>query len=289
MGSSNDHPILRRLGGRNIGCVTLHYTNFGGISLSTTGRLKLGMIHIPTCSPRTITRRTVNVVVALGHHVRHTCRHAHSTGFSLRNLANFAVCNGATNIVNANGVNITVLHVLGNFNVHLLTFSPCPDTTTLRLNIRCISLPALFSRSSIVSLRYPLAPRGCRLLGRTTFSRVGGNIVVIGADHNTLVSSRTTVRTLGGRGVNSLNVSICRGRHSLFFRSGSGSIVRSSMFHHLSTYRGILFAKRRTFLATRTLADVSRAALRGLDGLRGNRAYPGRLIWSYHSPTVRKD
>lgn len=72
IGSATSTTIVSTVISGNIGLLTLHYTNFGGISLGTTGK-GLPIIHMPTCSPCTMTRCSLTLVLSLGHGVRHTC------------------------------------------------------------------------------------------------------------------------------------------------------------------------------------------------------------------------
>ncbi len=274
IGSDVGGGMVRGLRGCNIGVVTLEYTNCGGISLGFTGG-HVAVIHIPSCSPCTVTRRALTVVLVLGHGLRHTCVHAHSRGFSLSSLANFSLGNGAMNVVNANGVNRIFTSVYGKLGVGVLNCSPYRDGSFYN---GCMALGRLFSRSSVVSLRYPLAGRGGCVVGKRSVLRVGGNTCVVGASHNGLISARTLVSKLGDNRVNTTKLSICRRRASFFFRSFSSRVVHSSALDDLVSVPGIVIASRRTFLAGRTLTNVTRAAIGGLGSFFGANGDRGRVI-----------
>lgn len=72
IGSATSTRIVHLVTSGNIGLLTLHYTNCGGMSLGTTTSYNVAMIHIPTCSPCTMTRCAITLVLSLGHGVPHT-------------------------------------------------------------------------------------------------------------------------------------------------------------------------------------------------------------------------
>lgn len=72
IGSATSTRIVHALTTGNMGLLTLEYTKCGGISLSTTTSGKVAMLHIPTCSPCTMTRCAMTLVLSLGHGVPHT-------------------------------------------------------------------------------------------------------------------------------------------------------------------------------------------------------------------------
>ncbi len=277
IGSAIGTTIVSVLTRVNIGTITLHYTKFGGISVGRTSK-HVRIVQIPTCSPCTITRRTVTLLLASVHHVRGTCVHSHSFGFDLRGLANFSLRNGAINIMNANHVKQIFVSVYHNFNVQILTCSGFP-TPKLSGNsaIHCMSVPRLLTNDSVVSLRYPLARSACRLVSSDTLTRYGAKMILVGASHKTLISTRTLLTNVGSHGIKTTYLSICRRRSRLFFRSGSNRVLRSSALTQLVSVPGIVIASRRTFLARRTLRGVTRIAMRGLIGLFRGNSYRGRL------------
>lgn len=171
-----------------------------------------------------------------------------------------------------------MLRILKNFNIHLLTFNPYPNTTTLKLNIKYINLPTLFSKSNIISLHYPLTPKNYHLLNKTTFNQIKNNIIIINTNHNTLINSQTTIKTLKNQKINSLNINIYKNKHNLFFKNKSNNIIQNNIFHHLSTYHNILFTKHQTFLTTKTLTNISQTTLQNLNNLKKNKTYPNKLI-----------
>lgn len=161
------------------------------------------------------------------------------------------------------------MHVYGNFNVGILNCSICRGPS-LRNVIRCIRLSRLLHHSSLVSLRYPLFSDGHRVVGTSTVSGVGSNIIFVGATHNNLISAGTLVRNVHSNGVNTTNLSICRRRNSGIFHGHSGAVVRS-IASALYSFPGIIVADRRTFFAGRTLTSVTGAALSGTATFTGNR------------------
>lgn len=284
MGSATSTRIVQTVTSGNIGLLTLEYTNCGGISL-TTATNGVGIMQMPTCSPCTITRFAITLVLSLGHGVPHTAVQAHSKGFSLRKLVKFSVRNGATKVVNANGVTGVLVRVLHKFNVGILTCSLCPSCGfTHRRRIICYALSRLCRDSSVVSLRYPLARRAGCLVGSCSVDGVGSKIVVVGAKHKRLVRAGTLVRKLGAGGIKCTNLSMCRRRRPCFCRSGSSGVVSSSALTHLLSFGGIVIASRRTFFAGRTVAGVTRAALRGIGSFTRDESLIGRMtikeIWS---------
>lgn len=141
----------------------------------------------------------------------------------------------------------------------------------------CASLSRLCRDSSVVSLRYPLARRAGCLVGSCSVDGVGSKMVVVGAKHKRLVRAGTLVRNLGGGGMNSTKLSICRRRNRCFCRSGSSHVVSSSMLTHLLSFGGMVIASRRTFFAGRTLKGVTAAALRGVHSFVGRGPLLGRI------------
>lgn len=170
------------------------------------------------------------------------------------------------------------MYVLHKFNVGVLTCSLCPSCGfTHRRRMMCADLSRLCRGSSVVSLRYPLARRAGCLVGSCSVDGVGSKMVVVGAKHKRLVRAGTLVRKLGGGGVNSTNLSICRRRDRCFCRSRSSGVVSSSALTQLLSFGGIVIASRRTFFAHRTLTGVTSAALRGVGSFVGRGPLRGRI------------
>lgn len=72
IGSVTSTRMLHVVTSGKMGLLTLQYTKFGGMSLGTTTTTKVAIMHIPTCSPCTITRCAMTLVLSLGQGVPHT-------------------------------------------------------------------------------------------------------------------------------------------------------------------------------------------------------------------------
>lgn len=251
-------PMGGRLVSRTsgLGVITGCTINCGGVSITCYLRGKVAITGAPSPIATPATGLTLNLVLSITHHVARYSHGLHqrnlNVGINILRGLNVGIAKGALKVVNVKHVKGTLTHQTGTYNVRILCRGHQRLCIRRRagLGIACISGRRLLSRSSFISLGTPCAPRACRVVNRTRLGRVGPATILVGANHNPLISRGTLIRTLGSKAVRNTNLSMFR-----FNSCPSPRLLR---------VRGIILAPRVKARALRAHVVVTHAIYGGM-------------------------
>ena len=272
-----DATVLERLRSLGIRIVALRCAGYNNVDLAAADRLGLVVARVPAYSPEAVAEHTVALILALNRKVYRAYNRVREGNFSLDGLVGFNLHGKTVGLIGTGKIGAAVARILGpGFGCRLLACDPAPNQECVRLGVKYIGLPELFSQSDVLSLHTPLLPETIHLINRETLAQMKRGVMLINTSRGALIDTRAVIDALKTGQIGYLGLDVYEEETALFFEDRSSTVIPDDVFARLLTFPNVVLTGHQAFLTREALAGIAQTTVENLAGFFATGRCPNR-------------
>jgi D-lactate dehydrogenase len=273
-----DATVLERLRSLGIRIVALRCAGYNNVDLAAADRLGLVVARVPAYSPEAVAEHTVALILALNRKVYRAYNRVREGNFSLDGLVGFNLHGKTVGLIGTGKIGAAVARILGpGFGCRLLACDPAPNQECVRLGVKYIGLPELFSQSDVLSLHTPLLPETIHLINRETLAQMKRGVMLINTSRGALIDTRAVIDALKTGQIGYLGLDVYEEETALFFEDRSSTVIPDDVFARLLTFPNVVLTGHQAFLTREALAGIAQTTVENLVGFFATGRCPNQV------------
>jgi D-lactate dehydrogenase len=273
-----DATVLERLRSLGIRIVALRCAGYNNVDLAAADRLGLVVARVPAYSPEAVAEHTVALILALNRKVYRAYNRVREGNFSLDGLVGFNLHGKTVGLIGTGKIGAAVARILGpGFGCRLLACDPVPNQECVRLGVKYVGLPELFSQSDVLSLHTPLLPETIHLINRETLAQVKPGVMLINTSRGALIDTRAVIDALKTGQIGYLGLDVYEEETALFFEDRSSTVIPDDVFARLLTFPNVVVTGHQAFLTGEALASIAQMTVDNLAGFFATGRCPNQV------------
>jgi D-lactate dehydrogenase len=247
---------LKQLGIRGI---VLRCAGFNNVDAKHAKSLALPVLRVPAYSPEAVAEHTIGLILCLNRRLHKAYNRVRDDNFSLNGLLGFNLHGKTVGLIGTGRIGLATARILQGFGCHILAHDPHPiaaDTLPPTLQLRYVSLEALYQQSDIISLHCPLTPQTHYLINDIAIQQMKTGVMLVNTSRGALIDTKAVIAGLKQKKIGYLALDVYEQEADLFFQDLSNEMITDEIFQRLLTFPNVLITGHQAFFTAEALQQI---------------------------------